>query len=62
VIGDIVESRVRVKEGKRRRILLLELSSAAPPRGKKGYATHAKQYDAVIDVSVTLSLYKHEFD
>jgi hypothetical protein len=38
--GDLVESRVRVKEGSRR-ILLLELSSAAPPRGQKGYATHA---------------------
>jgi hypothetical protein len=40
-LRDIVESRVRVQEGKRRRILPLEVSSKSHDGARKGYATRA---------------------
>jgi hypothetical protein len=43
-LRDIVESRVWVKKGKRRRILLFR-QHQQPHTGPERYATHATEYD-----------------
>jgi len=48
--GDIIESRVQVKKGKRRRILLLENFSAAH-NGQERIRHHATRYEERHDKS-----------
>lgn len=50
VRGDIIESRVQVKKGKRRRILLLEYFSAAH-NGQERIRHHATRYEERHDKS-----------